>query len=234
MPWNQESPYASFEAFQHRVRGLARRYNSLVERISEIEFLADSIQLELAQLTGSEKSRRPGESMAGRERGTQRQRRAMSDFALEARDALRRTAEAGVTKVDLKTRSDGLADVSIDDGRAFALPPALTELLAVLILENGFGDDSFVGWKTLDEIGVLLKKRSGKAYTRHALTQGIYRLRNELYRRGGVNPYLVQTNARLGARFALKRKSTDSSTSPNQPAAQVVTNKGRDEWHISG
>src|SRR2546422_507907 len=61
--------------------------------------------------------------------------------------------------------------------------------------------------KSMKEIGEFLTKQTGKPVTKRAITQNVYRLRKELFERGGVNPYLIQTNRRRGLRFALRRKA---------------------------
>jgi hypothetical protein len=224
------------ETLQRRLRGLARRYNTLVERISETELLADAIQLELEELSGNYELNSKAASPSGESTSNPVRRRLKTGSTRQdARDALRRTAETGALTLTIKSRSDGASDVRIDEGHIFSLPPLLADLLAVLALDNRITDDQFVGWKTLTEIAILLKKRSGKAHTLHAVTQSIYRLRNRLYHRGNVNPFLVQTNPRRGARFALKRRSLAvGTTSPGQHEAGARQNERRDEWHTSG
>ena len=51
-----------------------------------------------------------------------------------------------------------------------------------------------------------MEKRMSRSFDSHAISQLISRLRTELFKRGAVNPYLVQTSPRYGARFALRRK----------------------------
>jgi hypothetical protein len=217
---------------QRRLRGLARRYNELVDRISEVEFLADSIQLELSELIGNDLQNM---NSGGDSHRTQHRRDRSTNATNEARQVLQRTAEAGATKLSIKLRSDGHSDVEIDENRIVLLPPVLADLLAVLALDHRVTDDQFVGWKTLDEIGILMRKRSGKTFTSHAITQSIYRLRNRLYHQGSVNPFLVQTNPKLGARFALKRKVNGVvTTSVSQHTIRTLQEKRTDECHTSG
>lgn len=182
-----------------RMRELARRYRSLVSRISSAELLADSIALDLARIeqcleTGALAQPCGNKNSSGQQAGRDR------------REQLCLLAETGVAKLEIKPRSDGLCDVRLDAGKQFKLPPALADLLAILSLEGGASGDGLVGWKTLDEVAILLGKRSGKRLSRHTVTQSIYRLRRELFNRGGANPYLVQTNRRRGVRFALKQR----------------------------
>lgn len=94
----------------------------------------------------------------------------------------------------------------MDGGKQFTLPPILADLMTALSIDNGLNDDGFVGWKPIKEIADYLTKKMGKPVSKRAITQNVYRLRKELFDRGGVNPYLVQTNRRRGIRFALRRK----------------------------
>lgn len=224
------------ETLQRRLRSLARRYNTLVERISEVELLADDIQLELNELGESYRFTRDPTTQSTDPGSIRNERRHKAHGPRQdARDALRRTAEAGAHALTIKPRSDGASDVRVDESQTFSLPPLLADLLAVLALDNRMTEDRFVGWKTLAEIAILLKKKSGKTYSLHAVTQSIYRLRSRLYERGNINPFLVQTNPRFGARFALRRKSAGVVTTAAEPARlRVIQDERRDECHTSG
>ena len=183
-----------------RIRELARRHRALLSRLSNAELLADTIALDLSRLekcleTG-ELAPPPGEEMPARQKECG-QRRAH----------LRLLADSGATTLEIKPRADGLSEVRIDAGKSFSLPPLLADLLAVLSVNGAASDDGLVGWKTIDEVAILLGKRSSRRLSRHAVTQSIYRLRKELFSRGEVNPYLVQTNRRRGLRFALKQRN---------------------------
>lgn len=178
---------------------IVRRYRTLVSRISSAELLADDIAFDLARLENCFSSEPLVDAIFERntfERGGQPQ----------LKERLRRMAESGVSALEIKLRSDGLADVRIDAGKQFKLPPMLADLLYTLAIESGPTEDELVGWKTLDEVAILLSKRIGRRFTRHSVTQNIYRLRKELFDRAGANPFLVQTNKRRGVRFALRRK----------------------------
>ena len=183
-----------------RVRELARRHRTLVSRISSAELLADSIALELGRI--AECLEAGADAPAGvygkssSEKG-----------AAPADESLRRVAEAGAGRLEIKPRAGGPCEVRVDGGKQFLLPPLLADLLSVLSSEGAFGGDGLVGWKTLDEVSILLAKKTGRRLGRHTVTQNIYRLRRELFGRGGVNPFLVQTNRRRGARFALRHRT---------------------------
>lgn len=182
-----------------QIRELARRHRTLLSRLGSAELLADTIALDLSRI---EKCLETGELEPALEDG----KRAGQKGAVQSREQLRIMADSGATTLEIKLRSDGLSDVRIDAGKKFSLPPALADLLSILSLNGGTSDDRLVGWKTIDEVAILLGKRSNRRFTRHAVTQSIYRLRRELFKRGGANPYLIQTNRRRGVRFALKQK----------------------------
>jgi hypothetical protein len=185
------------------VRGLARRYKNLVNRISKAEMNATFIEYELFQVLKmmEECVDEGADEFAG-------------DFvpglAQEAQakpqKPLRYLAESGTSSLEIKARPDGMADIRIDGGKQFTLPPTLADLMTALSIDNGLSDDAFVGWKTVKEIAEYLARQAGRPVTKRAITQNVYRLRKELFDRGGVNPYLVQTNRRRGVRFALRRK----------------------------
>jgi hypothetical protein len=182
-----------------QIQDLARSHRSLLSRLSNAELLADTIAFKLARL---EKYLESGELVlvCNEEPAKQKERS-------QKREHLRLLADSGATTLEIRPRSDGLSDVRIDAGKMFSLPPMLADLLSVLSINGVPSDDRLVGWKTIDEVAILLGKRSGGHFTKHAVTQGIYRLRKEIFNRGGANPYLIQTNRRRGVRLALKQKS---------------------------
>ena len=183
------------------MRGIARRYKNLVNKISRAEMNATFIEYEMFQLLKmmEEWAYQPDETP-----GVQG-----SNMEAHGRPnkSLRYLAESGALSLEIKTRPDGVANVRIDGGKQFTLPPTLADLMTALSIDNGPGDDAFVGWKSFKDVADYLTKQSGKPVSKRAITQNLYRLRKELFDRGGVNPYLVQTNRRRGIRFALRRKS---------------------------
>ena len=186
------------QALLWKIRELARRHRCLLSRLSNAELLADSIALDLARIQrlleiGELTQLPPGEiDGPPRERGNRNRE-------------LRVLAHSGVTTLEIRVRADGLSDVRVDAGKQFSLPPMLADLLSTLAMEGGYSNDGLVAWKTVDEVAILLAKRTNRRISRHAVTQGIYRLRRELFHRGGANPYLIQTNRSRGVRFALKQ-----------------------------
>jgi hypothetical protein len=182
---------ATERKFDNRLRQLVERQKALINKINRIEIEADSIAQELDELIS--------------DAALATSRPARRDKQGEDLRLLRDIAEDGVSSLEIKPRSDGLADVRIEKGKVFTLPPVLADLLYVLAVDSGRASDNLVGFKTLAEVTILLHKKAGKEFTRRSVTQNIFRLRNELRRRGGINPFLIQTNRRLGFRFALRR-----------------------------
>jgi hypothetical protein len=198
---NQNSKQSS--DLLEQIRDLARRHRSLLSRLSNAELLADHIALDLSRL---EKCLETGDALPVHDC----EKRTRQHDGGQRREHLRLLADSGATTLEIKPRSDGFSDVRIDAGKSFALPPMLADLLSVLSLTGATADDGLVGWKTIDEVAILLGKRSSRRFSRHAVTQSIYRLRKELFNRGGANPYLIQTNRRRGVRFALRQKGRAS------------------------
>lgn len=195
------------------MRGIARRYKNLVNRISKAEMNATFIEYEMFQLLKmlEEFSENETEGLDSLRPGSK------ADARRQATKPLFYLAESGATSLELNPRPDGMTNVRIDGGRQFTLPPALSDLISALSVDNGASDDALVGWKSVKEIAALLSKQSGKPVSKRAITQNVYRLRKELFDRGGANPYLVQTNRRRGLRFALRRKTGQLVT--ERPAA---------------
>jgi hypothetical protein len=196
------------------MRGVARRYKNLVNKLSKLEMNATFIEYEMFQLlkTLEEFADISAQDVTG--------------CGAELRDERRHTrkplfylAETGAASLELKPRPDGMTDVLIDGGKQFSLPPALADLISALSVDTGVSDDALVGWKSVKEIAAWLSKQSGRPVSKRAITQNVYRLRKELFERGGVNPYLVQTNRRRGLRFALRRKTGQSSAERSRTAS---------------
>jgi len=183
------------------MRGVARRYKNLVSKISRAELNAGFIEYEMFQLLKMmEQLDCEADEKADAEPSN-------AEMSAKERTPLRYLAESGASSLEIKARPDGMATVRIDGGKQFTLPPMLADLITALSIDNGKADDPFVGWKSIKEVAEYLTKQTGRPVSKRAITQNLYRLRKELFDRGGVNPYLVQTNRRRGMRFALRRKS---------------------------
>lgn len=177
---------------QRLLHRFAQRQRALLDRISRAEELADAIACDLVLLERVARTRDASSA-------------ASSEPPKRPRQMLRGPFDARVCAIDLTRRADDWALVRFDQSGEIALPPILADLLSLLSDDNGISDDELVGWKTLDQVAKDLQKTSGRPFTRHAVTQQIYRLRRELFTRGGVSPKLIQTNRRRGVRLALMR-----------------------------
>jgi len=185
------------------MRGITRRYKNLVSKISRAEMNATFIEYEMFQLL---KLMEEMLHQSAGEFGGGAVESSGQDAPARINKSLRYLADAGAAMLEIKTRPDGMADVRIDGGKSFTLPPTLADLITALSIDNGQCEDAFVGWKTIREVADYLSRQTYRPVTKRAITQNIYRLRRELFDRGGVNPYLIQTNRRRGIRFALRRK----------------------------
>jgi len=118
-------------------------------------------------------------------------------------------AASGVRDVRIRPVDKRNAAISIDHGSAFTLTKTLWVLLEILCMNDGKSDDSFVGFKSLEEIAAGLSRRLSKEITAHAVEQALSRLRAELRKsfdgKNKANPHLVDTRRRIGVRFLLRK-----------------------------
>ena len=197
---NKAEAEAGGEAEAKRLfRVFKKRLDKIVRKFDELDVLIDSVSLDLAALgeffeKGQLPNSSPNPAPSRRKDKTQ------------VDEQLRQLAEAGAHSLEIKPRADGLVEVRIDGGKRFTLPPLLADVLRILAIDDGPSDDELVGWKTLDEVAILLTKDSGKLFKRHAVTQNIFRLRKAMFAQGGANPFLIQTNRQRGVRFARRRR----------------------------
>jgi hypothetical protein len=107
------------------MRGLARRYKNMVNRISKAEMNATFIEYEMFQLLKmlEEVSDEAGENFAERTADSR------SGEQTKARKPLFYLAESGASLLEIKPRPDGAASVRVDGGKRFTLPPTLAELI---------------------------------------------------------------------------------------------------------
>ncbi len=171
------------------VAALEQRLAGLVKLIGEAELQADSIWADLRQI---KKFLEEGAPVQVKEK-----------IETLAAEALRRAAAAGVRSLLIRPLPGGAKEFKIDNGKPFALPPVLAELLTILAGDAGPGEDGLVTWKTPKEVANALGQKAGRSYTRAAVNRKLWCLKQALSRRG-VNPYLVQTHRRLGRRFAVR------------------------------
>jgi hypothetical protein len=119
------------------------------------------------------------------------------------RKAQRAAARDGVSTMEVQPRARGAALVRIGDGQWMKLAPLLATLLAVLASGARPADSGFPAWQAKDAVLDQLARKRGRRPTRRALTEAVYRLRR-LMDASGVNPFLLQVDARRGLRLRLK------------------------------
>jgi HD domain len=118
---------------------------------------------------------------------------------------LRPLAEPGVGSIDILPLDPQRSLVSIDGADGFPVPLGLAHLLSLIASRTGQSDDGFVPFRTLSDLARQLEGREGQgAWNTHRVTAALSRLRRVLQRAGHVNPWLVQTCRRRGARFRLR------------------------------
>lgn len=123
------------------------------------------------------------------------------------------SAESGVDSLDVKQFANGRAEFEIEN-RQLTLSPRLSTLLIALSRDTGPSENGLVGWKSIPELAEMIhgpkhgsfpEKKDDRKKLHRAILQSLYLLRNA-FSAAGVNPYLIQSNAELGYRFALKRR----------------------------
>jgi hypothetical protein len=121
-----------------------------------------------------------------------------------AEQRLRSAAQKGVRKLAIDRGANGRAVVLIGDDGELELPPGLADLLEILAADTGVSSDDLVGYKTVNEIALLLNNGAKKPLREHAVRERISRLR-QMLRDCGINPWLVETSRDGGYRFNFKR-----------------------------
>jgi hypothetical protein len=174
-----------------RLAALAADLLKLQRTVSTVEERLDSILLDLEKLLGS----LAGASPMLAARAARRADRSSDEL-------LRAAAQKGANAVRLRRLGAG-AELRIDEGRRVPITLAMADLVETLLTDRP-GGDRLVGWKPFADIEAALAKRAGRAVSRAAVKNLIYRLRERL-RRAGENPFLVQVWKGRGARFALRR-----------------------------
>jgi len=130
--------------------------------------------------------------------------------AAEQQRILQVQAKQGAIAVRIETPPTGAASAQIDGRAPVPLTSLMADLLAILSADNCASNDHLVGWKSFSDISCSMTKRTGKTFTRHAISQLICRLKERL-REYEENKFLIQQNPRFGYRFALRR-GTDPVT----------------------
>ena len=109
----------------------------------------------------------------------------------------------GVVDVNVVPHADGSATVQFDGRPGIVLPPLEAAMLEILKADGGIGRDHLVGWKSVVHIQSALKERTKQQHSKAAIKELVFRLRR-LLEFNGENPFLVQSNRRLGYRLAIR------------------------------
>lgn len=189
------------DKIEKTVKTLARRVGKVENEVSGI---GDDLHglLQVIEETGKAQNAEPSSC------GPKREGNWRDELTPEGHAALRDRAKTGVTNINIEPLSKGRARVTIDGGAEMELTPVLAGLMRALCEDSGFSDDGLVGFKTLADLTWLLGKNAKKHVKPHAVSAAVSRLRDALAAKG-YNPYLVQTDHRLGYRFAKRRADDD-------------------------
>ncbi|MCX6627728.1 MAG: helix-turn-helix domain-containing protein, partial [Candidatus Solibacter sp.] len=96
--------------------------------------------------------------------------------------------------------------VTFDNAKQVTLPPTLAALITILISNGEESPDELVAWRSIDRVGELMQKRLGRAFSAHAVSQLVWRLRAKLAG-AGLDPRLVESSPASGLRLRLKRQA---------------------------
>ena len=121
-------------------------------------------------------------------------------------DVNRPPAEPMAYSLIVKRLPDDSIEIRVDERKAFRLPPLLAALMQFLAAEGDTGGDEFVGWKSREAVAAWIEIMTGKKVRRQYVNNLVSRLRTR-FSEAGMDPALIQTHRRKGARFALKRSA---------------------------
>jgi len=108
--------------------------------------------------------------------------------------------------LDIQSRPNGSAVVSIDGGRKFALAQQPAEFFWFIASgeRDRCGSDPLVGWRSRSEILDFLANSAGRSFHARYINNLVHRIKHAL-RKAGYSSGLIQTHRQKGLRFALKR-----------------------------
>lgn len=98
----------------------------------------------------------------------------------------------------------GRIKLSFDSRPHIFLPPTLTAFADLLMSEEGAASDDLTVWKGFERIAALMERRTDRPYSRHAVSNLLWRL-GKGFERAGVDKGLIESEAGLGARLRVKR-----------------------------
>lgn len=193
---------------ERRLGPWLRRVRALVDRL-DMEF--DDALLDLESACPDEASAPAGASEGGGAAGcgSAERSRTSRKFSRAAERALRHLAVVGTSRLRVDWIPDAGAEVEVGDSEPFELPLKLALLLSVLASgKPEKPEDTLVPWKSLGEIALDIRMRSGdpEPVQPHAVTQLIGRLR-EAFFLNHINPFLVETRRGVGARMRYRPRT---------------------------
>lgn len=178
---------------------LARAIRRLQTQLSNAELLADDIAYLLSSLGIHVIHRQPVTKAAEIEPPPRKKHRRFDDPRLRA------LAQPGVGTLALREHDARTVMVSIDGAAEFGLSPTLALLVRILAFSAGPSLDGFPPFQPNPDIAAALSAVTGRHVKPHAIVVAIGRLREELQETGHVSPLLVETAAKRGARFRIRR-----------------------------
>ena len=129
----------------------------------------------------------------------------------QSRDARRKMemkAAEGVGSLKLVAQAGGAVLAQLDGRSGIRLPLELAALLAVLSAQSGSSPDHLVPWRSQETVKEAMLSRTGKKFSKKAVHQLVYRLR-EVLAAHGENRFFVMSDRGRGYRFALRRSPPD-------------------------
>jgi guanosine-3',5'-bis(diphosphate) 3'-pyrophosphohydrolase len=118
---------------------------------------------------------------------------------------LRALAEPGIGAIEIRPHDSRTDMVAVDGAHGFPVPLGLSRVLSLLTSAHGPSTDGFVPFQTLRELAHRLGQlEGGKDWHTHRVTAALSRLRKVFHQRGRVNPWLIETCRRRGARLRLR------------------------------
>lgn len=183
------------------IDGLGRMLRQLQAELSRAEERADAMAFEISALKRALTADASGRLMRTAGEAAERARDARRLAVREA--ALRAAAAEGARGVEFRSGSGEAVEARIGDSKWFELPPLPASLLGALAYGAVRGGDGFPEWQSFETVGGHLARKTGKALSRRALTQIVYRLRL-LMADNGANPRLLQVSRRRGLRLLIR------------------------------
>jgi hypothetical protein len=205
--------YEETVEFFNLFQSVGKRYRELSGRINSIDDAAINIDLALRRIQERLKDLINKDLLPINGTGVSPVPRTKGKLPPHVVEALRWSAESGVDSLGIKRFANGRAEFEIE-GTKLTLSPRLAKVLIVLSEDIGSSKDDLVGWKSIEELvqrvldpkhGAFPMDTEKRKKQRRVIFQNIYLLGKSLSI-AGMNPFLIQRNAQLGYRFALKRK----------------------------